>query len=403
MKKQILLPVIALMGVQAASINASAQQRQPRPGPGSGVQCWINADGKQQCQGGDYITPPDDNNRPRPRPDDGVRPPRPRPDDDWNRPRPPRPEPDPYYPPYNPQPSEPYYPPSAPSEPYYPPYTPPQDPNPPYYPPSQPPYNPGVPASYAIQAYQNEEQQAIQWQQRYAQAPSNSWDERYARDQRDQAISRALSNLQDPRAFETMSFQSVEIFADGEYRKYAQAASGSALENMYRQSANISYAGLDRALQMEVQRLSYDWRQLEVLANDLYTKYAQANSGSLKEQAYLRATRQAYASLEPAVQNEINRAYDFRQVEQIADYFYRVYQQANSGSLKEQTAGRINRQAYSSAVSKFQAQAYSMPQQQLYQIQDEYHRRYQQASSGSAAENYARQIRDIARSLLGVR
>lgn len=409
MKKQALLPIAALIGMQAITLGVSAQNRQPRPGHDGGVQCWVNRDGTQQCQGGDYITPGDDG-RHRPRPDEDRHRPRPRPDDDRHRPRP---QPEPYYPPYQP-PSEPYYPPQAPSEPYYPPYQPPVvdpyppyqppvDPYPPYQPPHNPPYNPGLPASYSIQQYENEVQQAIMWNQRYGQAPSGSWDERYALDQLNQATSRGLMHIQDPRAFDMMSSGDVERFGDQQNQRYGQAPSGSLLERFYLQATNIAYNALNNVLQIEVQRLSYDWRQLEVLAANLNSKYGQAPSGSIKERAYLQAARTAYGALPQAVQNEISRLYDFRQVEQIADYFNQIYGQAPSGSLKEQSALTILRQAYAGAVNKFQQQVYSLPHHEVYQIQDEYNRKFNQAPSGSAKEQYARQIRDIARNYLGVR
>lgn len=277
MKKILLASTVSLLGLSAFA------QSQPVAGRDGVVHCITRPDGVQQCEGGNYVVP---GNRPGSGP--GYNPPQPV----YN------PPPQPYYPPqpvYNPPPPQPYYPPQPvynpppPVDPYYPPQS-------GYNPPPSSNY-PGVP-SYGLQQFNNDEQEAINWNQRYNQAPSGSWDESYARQNRDQSIQRAMSDISNYSAFDGMSFRDIENFGLMMEQKYNQAPSGSALENLYRQARQI---------------------------------------------------------------------------------------------------------AFNAAVNSFQSEVMNMSQQYLYQIQDEYNQKYNQAPSGSAREQYFRQVRDIARSRLGIR
>lgn len=257
--------------------------------------------------------------------------------------------------------------------------------------------------SYELQSFAREEQDAIMWNQRYGAAPSGSWDESYARDQRDQAIQRALYNLNSPYTFQGMYTQQIESFADQMNQKYGAAASGSALERMYNQARQIAYAAFKRSVLNDVQALSYDWRRLHDLALRMDQAYGAAASGSPKEAAYNEARRLAYQNLPGAVDQEMSRYADFRQVEQLAMYFEQLYGQAPSGSLKEGTYRQIQLRAYAVAGDRAQYELSRYPSYQLMQIESEYSQKYNQAASGSTKEAYFRRVRDIARNLLGYR
>ena len=253
--------------------------------------------------------------------------------------------------------------------------------------------------SQGINQFYYEEGNAINMQQRYAAAPSGSWEENQYRLQRDQAIQRAVSSI-NAYAFQGMYWQQIEDFADQVNQKYVAAPSGSALENMYRQVRDVSYQAFNQALQDYVLRFSNDWRQINDLAMQMDQKYVAAPSGSQKERAYDQARRSLYQRIPQAVDQEMQRMWNFRDVENYAAYFSQQYVAAPAGSLKENVYNQIRRSAYSQAQSKFIQQAYSLPQQQLWQIQEEYNQKYTAAPAGSLQESYFKQIRDQARSLI---
>jgi hypothetical protein len=237
------------------------------------------------------------------------------------------------------------------------------------------------------------------WQQRYAAAPSGSWEETQARQSRDMAIQRAVQNVT-PYSFQGMDYRQIESFADQMTSKYNAAPSGGAIEGMYRQVRNTAYQAFNQALQMYVQYYNADWRQLLQLADQMDAQYMAAPSGSAKESAYRQARQTVYQRIPQAIDVEINNTWDYRQVETLADYLDSQYMAASSGSLRESVFRQARQSAYQSAGSKFSQQAYSMPQYQLYQIQDEYNQKYNAARSGSLQESYYRQVRDLARSLI---
>lgn len=244
-----------------------------------------------------------------------------------------------------------------------------------------------------------EESNAISLQQRYAAAPSGSWEEGQYRQQRDQAIQRAVYSI-NSYTFQGMYYTQIEDFADQMNQKYAAAPSGSAIEGMYRQVRDVSYQAFNQALQDYVLRFSNDWRQINDLAMQMDQKYAAAPSGSQKERAYDQARRALYQRIPQAVDQEMQRMWNFRDVENYAAYFSQQYAAAPSGSLKENVYNQVRRSAYSQAQAKFSLQAYNLSQQELWQIQEEYNRKFSAAPSGSLQESYFRQIRDQARSLI---
>ncbi|MBY0451999.1 MAG: hypothetical protein K2P92_03115 [Bdellovibrionaceae bacterium] len=153
-------------------------------------------------------------------------------------------------------------------------------------------------------------------------------------------------------------------------------------------------------LQRFVQYSTNDWRQLHDLGLQMDQKYAAAPTGSQKERIYDQARRIAYQRLPQTVDQSLQNVYNFRDAESFGEYFSRLYAAAPTGSLKESVYNQIRRNAYNQAVSRFSQQSYSMSQQELWQIQDEYNRRFSASPTGSLQESYNRQIRDRARSLI---
>lgn len=251
----------------------------------------------------------------------------------------------------------------------------------------------------SINQFYYEEQNALQWQQRYAAAPTGSWEEQQARQSRDIAIQRAIQSIT-PYSFNGMAWQQIESFGDQMNQKYAAAPTGGAIESMYRQVRDTSYQAFSTELQRFVQYSTSDWRQVHDLGLQMDQKYAAAPTGSQKERIYDQARRIAYQRLPQTVDQALQNVYNFRDAESFGEYFSRLYAAAPTGSLKESVYNQIRRNAYNQAVSRFGQQSYSMSQQELWQIQDEYNRRFSASPTGSLQESYNRQIRDRARSLI---
>lgn len=251
----------------------------------------------------------------------------------------------------------------------------------------------------SINQFYYEEQNALQWQQRYAAAPTGSWEEQQARQSRDIAIQRAIQSIT-PYAFNGMAWQQIESFGDQMNQKYAASPTGGAIESMYRQVRDTSYQAFSNELQRFVQYSTNDWRQVHDLGLQMDQKYAAAPTGSQKERIYDQARRIAYQRLPQTVDQSLQNVYNFRDAESFGEYFSRLYAAAPTGSLKESVYNQIRRNAYNQAVSRFSQQSYSMSQPELWQIQDEYNRRFSASPTGSLQESYNRQIRDRARSLI---
>jgi hypothetical protein len=251
-----------------------------------------------------------------------------------------------------------------------------------------------------IDQFRQYESYSVQWNQRYLSAPAGSWDESNARSERDRSIQYALSSISQPYAFYGLNRVQVEYFADEMTQKYQQASSGSALETMYRSAQGYAFQAFRSAVLDEVQQLSYDWRRLHDLAKYFDQKYQQAPSGSQKEAAYNDGRRQAWNSLPSAVTYESQRYTDFRQFEQLANYFDGLYIQAPTGSTSESIYRQISRDHYNRGVQAAQNQFRYYGPNELYSIQERYNQLYQQASTGSVKENYYRQIRDLARQMI---
>lgn len=254
--------------------------------------------------------------------------------------------------------------------------------------------------THELDQFYYEESNAISAQQRYASAPSGSWEEDQFRQQRDISIQRALQAINDYSAFKNIYWQHIEQISGNLYQKYNAATSGSALENFYRQASEVAFRAFNSALQEYFLRFVNDWRQIHDFSEQMNQKYSQATSGSLKEKAYDQARRTLYQRLSEEVDREIERMWNFRDIEGHANYFNQKYNEATSGSLKESVYNQIRQSAYNQAINKFSQQAYSLPQSELWQLQSEYNQKYSSATSGSLIENYYRQIRDKARSLI---
>ncbi len=267
-------------------------------------------------------------------------------------------------------------------------------------PPPPPPIPPRPGPSYGLQIYHQEEANAIYWNQKYNAAPSGSWEERYASDQRDQSIQRALQAIHGYDVFQNMTSRDIEMIADQENQKYNAAPSGSALERLYSEARDVAYEAFNQHLQWEVENFGPDWRRLEQFALSLDQKYNAAPSGSAKERAYDQARRRAFDRLPETVRAEITRIYDFRAIEQLAQYFVNKYNAAPSGSVSESAYQESRDLSFYAAEERFRYNVYSYPQNQLYSIIEEYTQKYNAAQSGSRQESYFAQIRDIARGAL---
>lgn len=251
-----------------------------------------------------------------------------------------------------------------------------------------------------INQFYYEEGNAVTYNKKYNAAPSGSSDEAFFRNLRDQAIQRAINAIDHYSAFQGMAWYQIESFADQMNQKYNAAASGSALERMYMLVMNTSYDRFNQALYDYAAVHSIDWRNVHDLALQMDQKYSAASSGSQKERAYDQARRTLYQRLPQALDQELQNVWNFRNVESYAQFFDQKYSAAPAGSLKESVYSQIFRSNYDLARNRFSQQAYSLTQQELWQIQEEYNNKYNSAPSGSVRENYFRQIRDQARSLI---
>lgn len=251
-----------------------------------------------------------------------------------------------YPPPPAPGPSYPNYPAPNPPPPYYPP--PPGYPQPPMPTPYYPAPNTGY--NYSIQEFSRNEIDAVNWDDAFRRARPGSWDQTYAVQNRDQSIRNALNALSGYRALEGIRSSELENLAlDLDY-KFRASRSGSALQSMYSNARNAVVEAFVQAEQIEAQ-YARDFRDNE---------------------------------------NEITRL----------DYAFRS---ARAGSTLESGYSRARSLVIQESLRLADSQLRYMGAQELYQIQDQYHRMYQSARAGSQLESYYRQVRDLARSLLQYR
>lgn len=343
---------IAISIVLTLQLIATLAQAQVGP-----ITCVTHPNGAQECRAPDgTIVPPPSNGG-------GVRPPSQRPP----RPRPPRPD---VPPPHRPPPTRPDVPPPRP-----------------------------IP-SYGLQQFEHEEREVLSWNQRYLQAPYGSYEQTYARQQLDYAVSRAVQTVQGPYIFDGLGIREVETFALGIHQKYLQAPYQGVVQSFYRQVYPIGFAQFNRLVELEAQYLSYDSHQLHALANTYDSKYLQAAYQSAPQQAYDKARRALFGALPNAVMQEAYRLYSFRDVENLALHYDDLYLRAPYQSLAQQTYSQIGQQLFNEAKNRFQTQG---RYEDLYRLQDEYNRKYLQAPYGSRKQNYYQQIRDLARQMLGGR
>ena len=141
--------------------------------------------------------------------------------------------------------------------------------------------------------------------------------------------------------------------------------------------------------------------EIESFANEMTQKYNAAPAGSSLERMYDQARRIAFNQLIQTVQREMQSEYDFRNVEWQAQHYDQLYNASPSGSVGESAYNQIRRNAYAVALNLVSGQLYQMPQSEIYQIENEYSQKYNSAPAGSPAEQYFRQVRDMARNALG--
>jgi hypothetical protein len=254
-------------------------------------------------------------------------------------------------------------------------------------------------SSYSILQYNQLEQEAVAHQKRYNQASSGSWEEKQAKQNRDQAIQNALSVIGSPQVFSGMDIGSIENFIKSLVSKYNSSSSGSALESLYKQSLNRAYPSYENEIALYIESI-YESKELINFGNHMSSKYNQASSGSALEGIYKRAFQKAFQLLPQLVFEENTYAQDFRQIESVMNEYAQKYNVASSGSVQETAYKKIRQSSADQAVALFQNQARYMSRNELSQIQNTYHQKYNVASSGSPQESFAKKIRDIARSYL---
>ncbi len=263
--------------------------------------------------------------------------------------------------------------------------------------------NPGNGSGYGnygnLSQYYQAEQDAIYFNNLYNRAPSGSWEEQNAKQNRDRAIQNAVSIVSSSYTFSGMQYTEIERFSLEANTKYNQASSGSALERMYQQTRDYALNALTNEYQRVIQ-YTQNSEQLIRFGNELRQKYNQASSGSALERAYKQGYTRAFQQLPQVVSMENNYKRDFREVEFAAINFNNLYNKASSGSLEESAYRTSSTNSFNQAIQMFQNQARYMYRNDLLNIQAEYDRKYNQASSGSTTESYYRSIRDTARSYI---
>lgn len=266
-------------------------------------------------------------------------------------------------------------------------------------PPRPPQYDPGQGYGQGdLNQFYRYENDAIYFQRQYNQASSGSYAETQARQNRDKAIQYGLSTLQSG-ALSRMQYGQIEQFSIEMNNKYNQASSGSALENFYRQARTIALNEFDQAI-MEYVNYVRNSNELESSGMNFRYKYNQAASGSALESSYRRAYQAAFNRLPSLVYEQNRQARDFRELERIMLDYQSKYNQASNGSVEEQAFRTIQNNTSNQALQLFQNQISYMNRYELQNIADIYNQKYNQASSGSAYENFCRQVRDMARSRL---
>jgi hypothetical protein len=233
-------------------------------------------------------------------------------------------------------------------------------------------------------------------QQDYQRAPGGSMQEKQADLRRKEAAQAAKNIIRTPDAFNGLLAQQNEQLFNEFNQGYQVAPGGSIRESIFDVARRAAAEGLKINAVLEIQSV-WDHKQALQLTLSANQKYQNASSGSLLESVFDAVRRQGFVISKQKLQEHAQmQIQDFRQAESLFLYLHQQYQSASSGSLIENyyQEGRLLLQGRTIELMRLNAPYMNV--QQLVMIRDEYHSKYQSASSGSLAEKMYRAIRDEA-------
>ncbi len=256
-------------------------------------------------------------------------------------------------------------------------------------------------SEYEINQFRQTLSQLQMYEQQYQNAPSNSYEERQANQNRVQAESYAESIINSPNAFQQIGASGDESLLSEFERGYQNAPSNSLLERAYNVARRAAAQALQTQAAWEIQS-TYDYNQALQLTQDADRKYQNAPSNSLVESAYNAVRTQGWNITTQKFQDFANnQLQDFRETENLFLNFERNYQNAPSNSRIESFYNQGRQTLLQREIALFNSQASYMSYSDLNAIANEYDRKYQSASSNSYSESLYRSIRDAARSRIG--
>lgn len=201
---------------------------------------------------------------------------------------------------------------------------------------------------YGLERFRSLEEEAIYWNDRYRRAQSFSEEERHAARQLEIASQDAIQSLDGGMALRFLSVHSIESFIVEMNGKYQRASSGSLLERMYSRAVTVAFVGFESSVQ-ETARQSRSYQELEQLMLSFARSYQLASSGSAIESGYSKLTRLASQLGLDLLSQEV-RYLDRYELRRLDEEFQRKYNQASSGSAIErhyQSALSIVRSGFS--------------------------------------------------------
>jgi hypothetical protein len=253
---------------------------------------------------------------------------------------------------------------------------------------------------YEIQLFREYVAAYDQANAQYQSAPSGSYQEQAADQQRRQQAQYAQNIIRSPNAFIGLGVQENENLFIEFNSNYQSASSGSLRETIFDVARRAAGEGLKANALADLQA-TYDYKEALQKALTANSKYQSASSGSILENVYDQVRRQGFEISKQKLRDYVqNQLVDFRQSESLFLYLSQQYQSASSGSLIENYYDEGRRLTQSRTLDLFRMQANSMMMNQLASIEAEYNRKYQSASSGSLAEVLYRSIRDEAHARL---
>ncbi|OFZ18602.1 MAG: hypothetical protein A2X94_01540 [Bdellovibrionales bacterium GWB1_55_8] len=251
---------------------------------------------------------------------------------------------------------------------------------------------------YAIDGFSRNEALMLEWNQRFAQAPSGSFDEKYADRERRTAGAAALNALATASALAGEHTQDeLHAFAQLMNRKYGGASSGSYTESVYLTAARLAWDAFALRGNSNFTCIT-EWRDMWSLARTYASFYASASSGSKAESAYLQLARTGYSETNRRFEHWIKYSREsYAELEGLADELWTLYGRASSGSLEEAFAKNAGTLTYRYALERLNSSLGYYSTGELLDLQKVYDACYSRATSGSVKESYCRQARDLVR------